>query len=94
MPDCKVLEAGDDQVDALPDEGWRPAAVALLSTGSRHVCCTALIGDHGAPDVVGETSFQTLSCFSSCLALDDLGVVVGVAAAARGSDLGDRCRRS
>jgi ATP-dependent exoDNAse (exonuclease V) beta subunit len=30
------MEAGDDAVDALVDEGWRPADIALLTTGSRH----------------------------------------------------------
>lgn len=31
-----ALEAGDDQVDRLLEEGWRPEDVALLTTGSRH----------------------------------------------------------
>lgn len=31
-----ALEIGDDQVEALIDEGWRPEDVALLTTGSRH----------------------------------------------------------
>jgi hypothetical protein len=31
-----ALDAGDEQVDALLDEGWRPEDVALLTTGSRH----------------------------------------------------------
>lgn len=29
--------AGDDAVDALLDDGWRPQDVALLTTGSRHI---------------------------------------------------------
>ena len=32
----EALEVGDDQVEALLEEGWRPADVALLTTGSRH----------------------------------------------------------
>ena len=31
-----ALDAGDDEVDRLLDEGWRPQDVALLTTGSRH----------------------------------------------------------
>jgi hypothetical protein len=31
-----ALDVGDDQIDALLDEGWRPEDVALLTTGSRH----------------------------------------------------------
>lgn len=31
-----ALNAGDDQVEMLLDEGWRPEDVALLTTGSRH----------------------------------------------------------
>ena len=30
------LEAADDQIDALLDDGWRPEDIALLTTGSRH----------------------------------------------------------
>ncbi len=36
---CKredALEVGDDQIDALLEDGWRPEDVALLTTGSRH----------------------------------------------------------
>jgi UvrD-like helicase C-terminal domain len=36
---CAASEAmgvGDDQVELLLDEGWRPEDVALLTTGSRH----------------------------------------------------------
>ncbi len=36
---CKTdeaLDAGDDQIEALLDAGWRPEDVALLTTGSRH----------------------------------------------------------
>lgn len=31
-----AMDAGDDQVDALIESGWRPEDVALLTTGSRH----------------------------------------------------------
>lgn len=31
-----ALGCGDDAVDALLDEGWRPEDIALLTTGSRH----------------------------------------------------------
>ena len=31
-----ALDAGDDQVEKLLGEGWRPEDVALLTTGSRH----------------------------------------------------------
>ena len=30
------MSVGDDQVEALLEEGWRPEDVALLTTGSRH----------------------------------------------------------
>jgi RecA/RadA recombinase len=32
----QALNAGDDQIEALLEEGWRPEDVALLATGSRH----------------------------------------------------------
>lgn len=32
----EALGIGDDQVEALLEEGWRPQDVALLTTGSRH----------------------------------------------------------
>ena len=32
----EAMGVGDDQVDALLDNGWRPEDVALLTTGSRH----------------------------------------------------------
>jgi hypothetical protein len=32
----EALEAADDEVDRLREEGWRPRDVALLATGSRH----------------------------------------------------------
>lgn len=32
----EALEVGDDQIEALLEEGWRPEDVALLTTGSRH----------------------------------------------------------
>lgn len=32
----EALGVGDDQVEALLEEGWRPEDVALLTTGSRH----------------------------------------------------------
>jgi hypothetical protein len=31
-----ALEAGDDAVEALIEEGWRPQDIALLTTGTRH----------------------------------------------------------
>ena len=31
-----ALDFGDDQIDVLLEEGWRPEDVALLTTGSRH----------------------------------------------------------
>jgi hypothetical protein len=36
---CKredAMDAGDDEVDKLLDEGWRPEDLALLTTGTRH----------------------------------------------------------
>ena len=35
-PVAEAMDVGDDQVEALLDEGWRPEDVALLTTGSRH----------------------------------------------------------
>jgi hypothetical protein len=32
----EAMDAGDDQVELLLEEGWRPEDVALLTTGSRH----------------------------------------------------------
>ena len=32
----EALSVGDDQIDLLLDEGWRPEDIALLTTGSRH----------------------------------------------------------
>lgn len=32
----EALDAGDDEVDVLLEDGWRPEDVALLTTGSRH----------------------------------------------------------
>jgi superfamily I DNA and RNA helicase len=32
----EAMSAGDDAVDALLDDGWRPEDIALLTTGSRH----------------------------------------------------------
>lgn len=31
-----ALDAADDQVEALLDEGWQPGSIALLTTGRRH----------------------------------------------------------
>ncbi|MBU3749241.1 MAG: nuclease, partial [Mycobacterium sp.] len=31
-----ALDAGDDQIEDLLEQGWRPEDVALLTTGSRH----------------------------------------------------------
>lgn len=36
-PTEDAMDAGDDAVDALIDDGWRPQDIALLTTGSRHV---------------------------------------------------------
>ncbi|MGE2832670.1 NERD domain-containing protein [Mycobacterium sp. SMC-4] len=33
---AEAMEAGDDEVEALLEQGWRPEDVALLTTGSRH----------------------------------------------------------
>ncbi len=33
---AEAMDVGDDQVDALLENGWRPEDVALLTTGSRH----------------------------------------------------------
>jgi RecA/RadA recombinase len=33
---AEAMSVGDDEVDLLLDEGWRPEDVALLTTGSRH----------------------------------------------------------
>jgi hypothetical protein len=33
----EAMEAGDDAVDELIDDGWRPEDIALLTTGSRHL---------------------------------------------------------
>jgi hypothetical protein len=32
----EAMDVGDDQIEALIDQGWRPEDVALLTTGSRH----------------------------------------------------------
>ena len=56
---------------------------------SRARCLLSFVSDHGSPDVVGEASFQTPSRFAGSLTFSDFGVVVGVAAAAGSSDLGD-----
>ena len=32
----EAMDVGDDQIDLLLDEGWRPEDLALLTTGSRH----------------------------------------------------------
>jgi hypothetical protein len=32
----EAMDVGDDQIDKLLDDGWRPEDVALLTTGSRH----------------------------------------------------------
>ncbi|UXA18814.1 NERD domain-containing protein [Mycobacterium sp. SMC-4] len=33
---AEAMEAGDDEVEALLEQGWRPEDVALLTTGTRH----------------------------------------------------------
>ena len=35
-PRDEAIDVGDDQIEKLLDEGWRPQDVALLTTGSRH----------------------------------------------------------
>ena len=35
-PAADAMEAGDDAVEALLDDGWSPGDIALLTTGSRH----------------------------------------------------------
>ena len=32
----EAMDVGDDRIDLLLDEGWRPEDLALLTTGSRH----------------------------------------------------------
>lgn len=32
----EALDRADDQIDSLLDEGWSPADIAILATGSRH----------------------------------------------------------
>ena len=32
----EAMDVGDDQIEALLDDGWRPEDLALLTTGSRH----------------------------------------------------------
>ena len=36
VPSEEAVDAADDMVDALLDEGWAPGQIALLATGSRH----------------------------------------------------------
>jgi superfamily I DNA/RNA helicase len=36
-PTDQAMDAGDDAVDGLFDEGWRAEDIALLTTGSRHI---------------------------------------------------------
>ena len=45
-----AMEAGDDAVEALIDEGWRPEDIALLATGSRH-------GEQVARQELGQDSY-------------------------------------
>ncbi|MBZ5735041.1 NERD domain-containing protein [Nocardioides sp. TRM66260-LWL] len=45
-PDA-VLEAADDAVEQLLEEGWEPGRVALLTTGHRHPEQTAQVERHG-----------------------------------------------
>ncbi|WP_246226984.1 nuclease-related domain-containing DEAD/DEAH box helicase [Propioniciclava coleopterorum] len=35
-PTAEALDAADDQVDTLFDEGWRPVDIALITMGKRH----------------------------------------------------------
>ena len=43
----KALDAADDQVEALLEEGWDPAKVCLLTTGHRHPVQTDQVERHG-----------------------------------------------
>ena len=36
VPDEEAVQAADDAVEALLDEGWQPGQIALLTTASRH----------------------------------------------------------
>ncbi len=42
-----AIEVADSQVEALMDEGWDPARIALLTTGHRHPEQTAQVERHG-----------------------------------------------
>jgi superfamily I DNA and RNA helicase len=46
VPFDQVVEAADDAVEALLDEGWQPGQIALLATGHRHPAQTNAV-DHG-----------------------------------------------
>lgn len=46
----EALDAADDQVEALMEEGWEPARIALLTTGHRHPEQTAQVARHGKVD--------------------------------------------
>lgn len=46
----EALDAADDQVEALMEEGWDPARIALLTTGHRHPEQTAQVARHGKVD--------------------------------------------
>ena len=50
VPFDQVVEAADDAVEALLDEGWQPGQIALLATGHRHPAQTNAVdhGGHGA----------------------------------------------
>jgi hypothetical protein len=52
--------------------------------------CPTFVGEHDAPDVVGEASFEAAHRFVMRLSGGDLLVVVGAPAAAAHPDLGQR----
>jgi hypothetical protein len=47
VPPDRAIEAADDAVEALLDEGWAPGAVALLATGRRHPEQVNVVGSSG-----------------------------------------------
>ncbi|ANC32156.1 Nuclease-related domain protein [Isoptericola dokdonensis DS-3] len=47
VPADRALDAADDAVEALLDEGWEPGQVALLATGRRHPEQINVVGTSG-----------------------------------------------
>ncbi|WP_098465458.1 nuclease-related domain-containing DEAD/DEAH box helicase [Isoptericola jiangsuensis] len=47
VPAERAVEAADDAVEALLDEGWEPGQVALLATGRRHPEQVNVVGTSG-----------------------------------------------